>query len=289
VEEITAELSRLGYVVKTTADLNELTHLTHEAIQANSLRAVVSLGGDGTASLVRNHVPLDIPLVPVPMGTENLLGRYLNQTSDTVDVCRTIDEGISIGFDMGRAGSKYFLLMLSAGFDAEVIRTLHASRRGNITRRAYFLPTLRAIGSYEFPPIQLYWDGAGAVGAEPRDCRWLFAFNLPLYAMGLPIAPEAVATDGLLDVCTFERGTAWSVARYAWHVMRRGHMSLSDFALTRSRRIRLEATDGREVAYQLDGDFAGTLPVDVEVLPGELQLMVPPETVNRLGFAMPAE
>jgi diacylglycerol kinase family enzyme len=112
---------------------------------------------------------------------------------------------------------------------------------------------------------------------------------LPLYALGLPIAPEAVATDGLLDVCTFERGTVWNVARYAWHVMRRGHMSLSDAALTRSRRFRLEATDGREVAYQLDGDFAGTLPVDVEVLPGQLRLMVPPQTVGRLGFAMPVD
>jgi diacylglycerol kinase family enzyme len=289
VAEIQAALSQSGYIVKMTTDLDELRGLSLEATQANALRAVISLGGDGTASIVRNHVPLDIPLVAVPMGTENLLGRYLNQTSAPADVCHTIDEGVSIEFDIGRAGSKYFLVMFSAGFDAEVIRSLHANRRGNITRRAYFLPTLRAISSYEFPPMQLYWDGAGAAGAEPRACRWLFAFNLPLYAMGLPIAPEAVATDGLLDVCTFERGTVWNVARYAWHVMRRGHMSLSDAALTRSQRVRLEATDGREVAYQLDGDYAGTLPVDVEVLPGQLRLMVPPQTVSRLGFAMPID
>ena len=48
---------------------------------------------------------------------------------------------------------------------------------------------------------------------EPLRCRWLFGFNLPLYAVGLPIAPQAVATDGLLDICTFARGSLWSVLR----------------------------------------------------------------------------
>jgi hypothetical protein len=44
-----------------------------------------------------------------------------------------------------------------------------------------------------------------------------------------------------------------------------------------------------DVAYQLDGDFAGNLPVDVEVLAGRLRLLVSRATARRLAFALPAE
>jgi diacylglycerol kinase family enzyme len=66
-------------------------------------------------------------------------------------------------------------------------------------------------------------------------------------------------------------------------------MALSDATLTRSRRFRLESANAVDVAYQLDGDFAGTLPVDVEVLPGQLRLLVSRATARRLGFALPAD
>ena len=113
--------------------------------------------------------------------------------------------------------------------------------------------------------MRLYSETDDAT-ASPRLCRWLFGFNLPLYALGLPIAPDAVATDGLLDVCTFERGAVWSVARYLWHVMRKIHHTLPDAGLSRTGRFRLEPTTSASVAYQIDGDYGGTLPVDVEVL-----------------------
>jgi len=269
-----------------TTDLAALCEMATEASKNGELRAVLAIGGDGTASIVRRHVPLEVPLVPVPMGTENLLGRYVAQLPTPPAVCRTLEDGVILPFDLGRAGDKIFLLMISAGFDAEVVRSLHENRRGNIRRTAYFWPTMRAIRSYTYPPMRLYLDAKPDQPAPPRLCRWLFGFNLPLYALGLPIAPEAVPTDGLLDVCTFERGAVWSIARYLWHVVRQIHFNLPDAGLCRAPRFRLEPTTDATIAYQLDGDFGGTLPVDVELLAGQLKLLVPPETALRLGFSI---
>src|SRR4029079_18554525 len=120
--------------------------------------------------------------------------------------------------------------------------------------------------------------------AHPAVLRWLFGFNRPLYALGLPIAPAAVGTDGLLDVCSLEQGSIWSVVRYLWHIVRRTHLDLPDASLRQVRRFRIDATGVAQVAYQLDGDFAGVLPVEVEVLPGQLSLLVSRETAGRLGF-----
>jgi len=287
IQAIEAMLSGAGYDVQMTSDLAELAELSTQSWRDGELRAVVAAGGDGTASVVRNHVPLEVPLLPVPMGTENLLGRYAGQAAHPAAVLRTVEEGVMIGLDLGRANGKHFLLMISAGFDAEVIRSLHENRRGNIRRTAYVLPTLRAMRSYGYPEMRLYCEDAAARCERTLNCRWLFGFNLPLYALGLPIAPNAVATDGLLDVCAFERGMAWSILRYLWHVTRGGHQSLADTTMLRSRRFRVDAVNSPNVAYQLDGDHGGVLPVDVEVLPGELRLLVPCETARRLGFELP--
>jgi diacylglycerol kinase (ATP) len=286
VQMIRDALITRGFEVHVTPDLGELAALATEGIQSGKLRAVVAVGGDGTASVVRNHVPLAVPMVPVPMGTENLLGRYVSQYTGPGDVCRTLTEGVIIGLDLGSAAGKHFLLMISAGFDAEVVRTLHENRRGNIRRSAYVMPTLRTMWRYEYPEMQVYSEDH-ASSPEPVKCRWLFGFNLPMYAFGLPIAPDANAADGKLDVCAFERGTAWSAVRYLWHVQLGVHSKLADTTMLHSRRFRIEAPESTNVAYQIDGDCGGTLPVDVEVLPGQLRLMVSVETAQRLGFKLP--
>jgi diacylglycerol kinase (ATP) len=284
VSVIQDALAGRGYKVHLSHDLNELNEMATTGQKSGELRAVVAIGGDGTASVVRRHTPLEVPLVPVPMGTENLLGRYVRQLPTPQAVCQTIDDGAVVSLDLGRAGDKIFLLMISAGFDAEVIRSLHESRRGNIRRSAYFWHTMGAIRRYKYPPMRLCLHPCDP--SPPRHCRWLFGFNFPLYAFGLPIAPDAVATDGLLDVCTFERGAVWSIVRYLWHVVRKVHLTLPDADLSRTARFRIEPTTEASIAYQIDGDFGGTLPVDVEMLAGQLRLLVPRETAHRLGFTM---
>jgi diacylglycerol kinase (ATP) len=257
----------------------------HGISEDRPIRAVLALGGDGTAACVRRHVPLQIPLLPVPMGTENLLAKYLGQSAESSDVIETLQNGVEIGLDLGRANGRPFLLMLSAGFDAEVVRRLDENRTGNITRASYLKPTLQALRSYTYPELRLY---CGRFESAPAiTCRWLFGFNLPLYALGWKLAPHATGTDSLFDVCTFERGSLAHAGRYLWHVLRGSHLKLNDAQLSRCDSFRVEALGGEPVAYQLDGDFAGSLPVEVDVLPGELRLLVNRHVATRLGFALP--
>jgi len=288
VAEMVAALTQAGYRVEAISDLTALRKTAEQKQNSGELRAVVAVGGDGTACVVRNHVPLEVPLLIAPMGTENLLGRYLRQSADAASIVSTIADGVIGGFDLGRAGDKYFLIMITAGFDAEVIRTLHENRRGNIRRWSYFLPLARSVRGYEFSPMRLYCEPASDGNATPRECRWLFGFNLPLYALGLPIVPHAVGTDGLLDVCTFERGAVWSVVRYLWHIVQRLHLALPDTAICQTRCFRIEPVGDAVIPFQVDGDYGGTLPVDVEVLPNQLRLLISPTTATRLGFTLDA-
>jgi diacylglycerol kinase family enzyme len=279
-------LRQAGYQVQVISDLAELAAVTGNATEGSVIRAVIAVGGDGTAACVRRLVPLHIPMLPVPMGTENLLARYLGQAATAAAVRSTVERGVVIGLDLGRANGQPFLMMISAGFDAEVIRRLHENRRGNITRGSYLKPILQAIRSYSYPLMRIYLGQDGSAAAGPSDCRWLFGFNLPLYALGWCVAPQADGTDGELDVCLLERGSLASGCRYWWHVVRGSHRKLADVHESRCRRFRVEAAGGAEVAYQLDGDYGGMLPADVEIAPGELRLLVSRKAATRLGFAI---
>ena len=62
------------------------------------------------------------------------------------------------------------------------------------------------------------------------------------------------------------------VAGLAGVIMRR-HRNWEDCVTLRAQRIRIESD--AQVPYQIDGDIGGYLPVDIEVLPQRLTLLVP--------------
>src|SRR3990172_1073005 len=98
---IVAELESAGYRVAATSDLAELGELAAVWHETGQLRCVLACGGDGTAAIVLNHAPLAVPMLLVPMGTENLLGQYVSQSASPAAVREAVDGGVSIGLDLG--------------------------------------------------------------------------------------------------------------------------------------------------------------------------------------------
>jgi len=217
----------------------------------------------------------------LPSGNENLLARRFGLGHRPEDLCRTITGGTLRRLDAGEANGRVFLLMIGCGFDADVVRRVHRRRLGHIRSRDYLKPIFESIRSYEYPELRIYWkneddEEVGSLDDRslPASARWLFAFNLPCYGGGLKMAPQADATDGLLDVCAFRGGSLWHGCRYAAAVLLGRHQRMADCT---TRRVRwLKIASDTEVSYQLDGDPGGVLPVEVETLPGRLTLVVPP-------------
>ncbi|CAD7694849.1 unnamed protein product [Ostreobium quekettii] len=211
----------------------------------------------------------------MPAGTENLLAKYLDQQARPRALADLLTDGVEVRLDAGEANGRLFALMISVGFDADVVHRVHNSRRGNITHLAYAKPFIDALRIYKYPSLRTAWRGPDADTAGATAGRWLFGMNLPRYAQGLPIAPEASGIDGLIDLCVFKRGYASSAVWYLWHLLRRRHHQLPSVSITRCREFTVEADD--QVPYQLDGDPGGFLPVTVRSAPQRLTCIVRPE------------
>ena len=212
VESLRNELRQRGYIVERFDSLTEASDRSRLAMAEHRLCAVVAAGGDGTVASLVNILPERVPIAILPLGTENLLAKYVHQSISAKSVADTIQFGHTVHLDAGRANNRIFLLMLSCGFDAEVVRKMHSKRMGNITHFSYLKPILETIRTYKYPVLQIDYDSPGNSVTHHRSvARWAFVVNLPRYAGGLQFVPGAIGTDGLLDLCTFHRGNWWTL------------------------------------------------------------------------------
>lgn len=278
VEQLREQLQNRQFDVTICQQLSQVETLSHQLSTAGTLHSVIAAGGDGTAAAVVNLIPLGTQLGIFPLGTENLLAKYLGLTNEPSRAAETIAAGQTIKLDAGLAAGRLFLVMLGCGFDAEVVAQMHQLRSGHINRLSYAKPIWRAIRNYSYPAIDIECLDASSTSettthTQRFSAAWLFAFNLPRYAANLNFCPQADGKDGQLDLCTFRRGGFWTSTGYLWRLWRGTHQQMTDFQHVRCRRFRLTSV-GR-VPYQIDGDPGGHLPLEIEVLPERLNILVP--------------
>ena len=289
-------LQKQGFKVEVFTDLAAATSQANRWHAEGCLRTLVGVGGDGTAAELVNRTDEGVPLTLFPAGNSNLLAGYLRLRKDPEFIARTIVDGVAARLDAGKANGRIFLLMIGCGFDAEVVNRVHGRRTGHISFRNYLGPVREVIRTYKYPAIQASWeDDEGTVpifegtvpifvpakmGLSPLSqtlsLRWLFVFNLPCYGGKFRIAPHADGSDGLLDVCGFRDRGFW---KHLAAILLRQHRRMADWTACRRRRLRI--TSDAQVPYQIDGDPGGWLPLDVEVLPARLTLVVPKETIPK--------
>ena len=268
VEQLVDRLKRAGLQPEPISNIQEIVSRSYELHREGQLRAVVAAGGDGTVSLLANRLERGTPIAVLPLGTENLMAKFLGISQSVEQVTDIIVKGRKVQLDAGRANGQLFLVDASCGFDADVVTRLQASRTGHISHWSYAVPLLAAIRRYKYPKIRIFVDG----GSVKLTTRWAFVFNVPRYAMNLPIASDARASDGLLDLCTFGvRGLVEGIATLGAVLLRR-HRNLSETRAMRFKNLKMESD--HPVPYQLDGDPGGVLPLEITVDPGCLTMLV---------------
>jgi diacylglycerol kinase family enzyme len=275
VEALVTALAAVGLPARVVWNAGERAALLGDPAALAEVRCVVAAGGDGTIAAVVNELAADVPLAVLPAGNENVFARALGFGADPAALARAIAAGRLRRIDLGRArttqGWRRFTLMLSAGFDADVIHRLARQRTtGGEPRRVgrvhYVAPLGAALWTYPHPPVSLAADGAMIASA------YCLVANLPEYALALSLTPAARVDDGLLDWVAFERRGLPALVAYTWAVLRARHGALPHVRTGRSRRLTLTSTV--PVPVQLDGDPAGFTPVEVEALPGALTTVV---------------
>jgi YegS/Rv2252/BmrU family lipid kinase len=279
VDGLRRALVKRGMSIEVDSDRAAMAAQANDEHRRGNLLALVAAGGDGTASDLINRTNPDVPIALLPLGTENLLARYLGIPTEIEPLAEVITGGHTIHLDAGRANGRLFMLMAGCGFDADVVRRLHSMRAGHITQWSYAKPILHSIRNYRYPEFRLTYRLNPATDdvaiCDSFTARFAFIANLPSYAGRLRFCPRAVGDDGLLDVCAFQGGSMWAGLRYLFGVLTRRHESMSDCIIARGTHFEIRADE--PVPYQLDGDPGGMLPLVIDLLPRRMTVLIPRE------------
>ncbi len=277
---IARRLRRDGYHVDTHYEPPE--QITPDRLTERA-RAAVVIGGDGTLRTVADrllrasHPP---PLIPVPMGTANLMARQLRMprisaASAASWVSGALQSGDIVRFDVARANQKLCLLMAGIGFDGEIVHELAKSRRGPIRFASYVLPAARAFASYRFHSLRVFADGKNVFPGRPAIA---FVGNSPEYGTGFPVLPQADPRDRLLDLCVLPCRSVPELLQWGLAVLTGTHLAGKGVVSLRAKHVLIESS--QPVPVQVDGDAAGYTPVAIDLLPTQLSFMVPVKQPN---------
>lgn len=214
---------------------------------------LVVAGGDGA---VRMAAPAaarqDTPVYHLPLGTENLFAREFGMNAAIDTLFRAIEEWRIRRVDVGLANGRWFLLMASVGFDAEVVHTLAASRGKSISHLTYIKPVIKTMRTWSPPRLSIEVDGQPLV-AERRGMAVIA--NARQYGWRIDPAARADMADGLLDVVFMPAESLASVIGWVARCRLRRQYEHHSHIARRGTSVVVRCE--QPLHYQLDGDPPG--------------------------------
>ncbi|MBN1846753.1 MAG: diacylglycerol kinase family lipid kinase [Sedimentisphaerales bacterium] len=272
VRQVLDYLRRQGRPIRLTLT-ESLAHagaLARRAVRQQAA-AVVVRGGDGTVRTVAEGMAASrIPILILPGGTENLLAQELGIDGSWPTTLRMLEEGTLRPLDLGRVNGRCFMAIVGVGFDAQVVRRIHAQRSGHITHTDYVWPICRTFWEYGPPTLRVEVDGE-RICDEPG---LVFVGNISRYAVGLPVVPGSDCSDGLFQVTIYRYRRRRQLLGHAVRTTLRRAQRSDRVSYHRGRHIRISGSPPA-TPVQLDGDPGPKLPLEIDILPAAARVLTP--------------
>lgn len=259
--------------------------LAEQAVRAG-MEVVVAAGGDGTINeVLQALVSHTTSLGVLPLGTVNVWAREMNIPLGLADARRVLVEGVRRRIDVGRANTRYFLLMAGIGIDAEVTRRVerHWLKRAGLKLLDY-IATSGYVGITQRP---LHFTIRRGTRRRSAHAVQILIGNTRLWGGAIELAQRALADDGWLDVVY----VGGHHLRHRVNVVIRAALRRRGLGPgTRYERVRtLHLEAGAPLPVQVDGELIGHLPMDFAIMPRMLTVIVPRSAPTDLFVHPPLE
>jgi diacylglycerol kinase (ATP) len=270
----------LGWQVQIAATTAPGDATSKAQIAAQSgYNAVVAAGGDGTVNEVMNGlVGTETALGVLPLGTVNIWAREMGLSMDMFKAAESIAKSELTKIDVGRAGSRYFLLMAGIGFDAAVTATVRSEEKKLLGAIAYIKQAIQVAWNFRGVRLKLRIDGKRVRG----KILMVVIGNSQLYGGVVKFTAHATIDDGLLDICVIKGQGMLSAPRRLISIFARHYNRDPLVQYYRGRQIEIRGQRGKALPVQVDGDYLGKTPMSFRVVPNSLWIMVPPNADRSL-------
>jgi YegS/Rv2252/BmrU family lipid kinase len=233
---------------------------------------LLAAGGDGTFSEVMNGIALtNVKMAILPMGTTNVLAKELDVPENVEGAVRVAltgkEHSISLGSItftlLSSAVTRYFCLMAGIGFDGEAVYGINAAVKKYWGKGAYILSGLKTLGGYSPGELTFVVNGQIVKGYSA------IIGKASKYGGNFRITPDAKLVNPELYACIMRGKRRIDILRYAFGVIMGSHLRYRDVTYLKTDAVHIEG----EARVQIDGDFLGTTPADITVVPDAVKLV----------------
>lgn len=285
LERAASVLRREGIDADIVATLGPGTAAVQAAGAAGSgAEFVFACGGDGTLhEIVQGlaHHPSAVVGV-VPLGSANAMARHLGLSFDAAEAMRQ-----QLGFEprsipLGRVTcetpegqrSRYFVVMAGAGPDGMLVYRMLAAGKHRLGRAMYYVRAARLFLSSRFPTFCVNAAVHQGSGFEQEAVSAMAIRVGDLGGLFSPLIRGASPADETLQLTVTQPphrftlpawfATSWTRTHH-WNPYTQ-HLRVTSFAC---------AAAGDRIHVQADGEWIGTTPMQVELVPNALRLLMP--------------
>jgi diacylglycerol kinase family enzyme len=235
---------------------------------------LVIVGGDGSVSLVvdalMHAAPVRMPVIGIlPAGTGCDLLKTFGIPATMEGAARHLLGENTYRIDVGRldggSGRRHFVNVAQTGAGAAAAETaVHISRRLGPVR----YPLAFAARLPRFPTAHVTLGGSRDY--QSPALAVIFA-NAQFFAGGWNVAPKAMLVDGELDVQVINARKRQAVGIVP-KIIKGTHLRLPQ--VHRMSLTSLTVATSVPWPVEVDGDYLGTTPFDVRVIPGAIELKI---------------
>ena len=257
----------LAFRVDRTTSIEHARELARTAREAGAVAA--AMGGDGIAGAVAGELKgTDGVMAVLPGGRGNDLARKLGIGHDPVAAIDFLAAGRERRIDVGEAGGRTYVGILSAGFDSEVNRIANGTRLP-LGTQVYAYGALRALWSWKPAEWEVDIDGT-----RHQFTGYAVAVsNSGVFGGGMWLVPDAQIDDGRIEAVLSEHVPKRRYLAGLPKVFKGTHVHEPGLHIVPAREVSFRA-DRPFTAYA-DGDPIAELPATVRVIPRCLRVLAP--------------
>ncbi len=272
---------RIPFEVRETGGPGDAVLLAREAAHAG-WDTVIAVGGDGTVNEVACGLAgTATRLLAIPHGTGNVFAAEVGLPKSAEECLSLLSVGKTITVNLAKAGKRHFLLLASAGFDAEVLDRMGARGKRYLGIGAYLL----AGAVHLFREQPSLW--VELPGEERMEAQAVIVCRGRTYGGGVIMAPSGSLEKNTLQAVILRRIGRFPILRFAGNALRGKHAGSPDILIRETTSVFVRSPI--RSAAQVDGEYLGPLPVRFEMTDVPVRIIVPPSYPGeRRGGAAPA-
>ncbi|PYJ38149.1 MAG: diacylglycerol kinase [Verrucomicrobia bacterium] len=252
----------------TTSRSGEAETLARRAAD-KGFEKIVAAGGDGTVNEVVNGlVGSGATLGLLPMGTVNVFAMELGLPMHDLELCWDIiqDENTRL-VDLPSANGKYFVQLAGVGLDAQVVKETSLAFKRSFGPLSYLISAAQIAARR---PPRLFIESENA---SIDEGSFVLVGNGRFYGGPFPFFKHAAIDDGLFDVVVFKRLGYLEIIKYLQDVVFSSDIRVPEIEYFQTRHLRV--TSEQNVPVELDGELAGSCPVDFQIREGAVRVLAP--------------